>query len=289
MTVTRLIHEHGIRASSLSESALILRSYGLRPVLCIESRPTEDLELLQSKDATPLELQVSALSAAATANVAILFKTFALAYDAGAVLYHCRNLAKAYSAVVARFEQIRQIAGYPASESEFVQFGYQPEPYYELDALLSASRRVYDKIAHCVWEAFEGGGGMPNNIADVLLRLRSCPLPLAERLRNSWTCFGERLKDFRDCTQHFASTDLGFGNITMKRLDGEIWAAWARIPDNPEVKSKKKFTYTLGHDALTYGWEVSNEVISLATEAVAASSVSATPATRSEGATANKI
>jgi hypothetical protein len=206
--------------------------------------------------------------------VAVLFKAFALAYDAGAVLHHCRNLANAYGAIVAQFERIRSITGYEESASGFVSFGYQAEPYYELDALLSASRRVYDKIGYCVWEAFEGGGGMPRNVANLLVRLKSCPEPLGTRLRNSWTSVGKKLKDYRDCTQHFASTDIGMATVTMKRLADGVWTAWARIPDNPEVKSRKQFSYVCGYDALTYGWEVANEVISLATEVVATASAS---------------
>jgi len=230
--------------------------------------------LLLSTNGNLLDLQASALSSPWTTNVAVLFKAFALAYDAGAVLYHCRNLAKAYGAVVAQFERTRSIPGYEESTSGFVSFNHQAEPYYELDALLSASRRVYDKIGHCVWQAFEGGKGMPRNMADLLVKLKSCPQPLLARLNNSWTNVGEKLKDYRDYTQHFASIDIGGATVTMKRLADGVWTAWARIPDNPEVKSKKRFSYACEYDALTYGWEVANEVISLATEAVATASAS---------------
>jgi hypothetical protein len=61
---------------------------------------------------------------------------------------------------------------------------------------------------------------------------------------------------------------MGLGTVMMKRLGDGVWRAWARIPDNPQARSKKKFTYTLGLDALTYGWEVANEVVALATEVV---------------------
>jgi hypothetical protein len=205
-----------------------------------------------------------------------MLKTFALAYDVGAALHHCVNLAKAYESIVTNFQRIRSIPGFETSESEFASFGYQAEPYYELDALLSAGRRAYDKVGHCVWHAFEGGGGgMPDNMSQLLDRLSACPRPLGEHLRNSWLTVGERLKDYRDCTQHFASADLGLGSVTMTRVGDGVWKAWARIPDNPEAKSKRKFTYITGLDALTYGWDVVNEVVSLATEVVTAASESA--------------
>jgi hypothetical protein len=148
----------------------------------------------------------------------------------------------------------------------------------ELDALLSASRRAYDKIGQVVWAAFERRGQVPDNVAGVLKRSRSCPKELAERFGVSWALVGRKLKDYRDCTQHYASTPLGTDAITKRRLDGDLWGAWARIPDNPEVRAKGKFTYALELDALTYGWEVSNEVILLAAAAMAAAADAKRPA-----------
>jgi hypothetical protein len=106
----------------------------------------------------------------------------------------------------------------------------------------------------------------------LLGRLKTCPKQLAAGLGSSWTDVGEKLKDYRDCTQHHVSMDLGGTIVTMKCLGDGVWRAWARIPDNPETKSKKKFTYAAGHDALTYGWEVANEVLSLASAVVDAAS-----------------
>lgn len=252
----------------------------MRPVLAIEARPTGDLDLLLSGVGAVLGIQVSTLYSAPTSDGLLLLKTFALAYDVGAALHHCVNLAKAYESIVSNFQRIRAIPGFTTSDSDFASFGYQQEPYYELDALLSASRRAYDKIGHCVWHAFEGaGGGMPDNMAQLVDRLKACPEPLAESLRNSGLTVGARLKDYRDCTQHFASVDMGLGTVMMKHLGDGVWGAWARIPDNPQVRSKKKFTYTLSLDALTYGWEVANEVVALATKVVTAASASEQPTT----------
>jgi hypothetical protein len=61
----------------------------------------------------------------------------------------------------------------------------------------------------------------------------------------------------------------------MKNLREGVWRTWARIPDNPKANSKKKFTYRLELDALSYGWGVANEVNLLAAEAVNAASESA--------------
>lgn len=275
MTVTRIFHEGGLCARSTSESKHIVDNYGLRPVLVTEACATGDRDHLLSKCGVLLGIQASALYSDSTNNGVPMFKTFAIAYDVGAALHHCENLTKAYGSIVAKYQRIQSIPGIEASESDLANFSYQAEPYYELDALLSASRRVYNKIAYFVWQAFEGGGGgMPDNMGDLIGRLKACPEPLATRLRSSWINIGEKLKDYRDCTQHFASMDNGLTTVTMKRIEDGVWMTWARIPDNPEVKSKKKFTYAANHDALTYGWEVANEVISLASEAVALASAS---------------
>jgi len=281
---TRLLHQGGLITTSHVESALWAEKYGLRPVLRIEARSRGDLDLLLSRDGIPLGLQVTDLVSGATGNPRLVSNRFALAYDLGAAVHHCCNLAKTYATIVTQYLQIRSIPGLHESESDIAYFGYQTEPYYELDALLSASRRAYDKIGQCVWQAFERGGEMPGNVSSMLRRLSMCPAPLKERLQRSWLTFGAKLKDYRDCTQHFASIDLGMGSVAMKRLEGGLWIAWARIPDNPKANSKRKFTYAAGHDALTYGWEIVNEVAALATEivAVALSTASKEPAVEAE-------
>lgn len=282
--MTRFIHEGGLTSGSAPESKEILERYGARPVLRVEAGPTDDSVFLLSKTGRALSVQVTSFYSTPTSNVALLLKTFDLAYDVGACLYHCANLAKVYESIVGHFKRISLIPGFDMSTSSFASFGHQTEPYYELDALLSAARRAYNRIGHCAWQAFEGGGGgMPDNLSEAVDRLRTCPEPLAERLRKSWSTVGEGLKAYRDCTQHFASTDIGMGTVTMKQVADGVWRAWARIPDNPEVKSRKKFTYASGLDALTYGWEVVDEVVSLAAEVLTGAAAAGPPPETAEG------
>ena len=221
-----------------------------------------------SKEGSVLEFQLTALYSAGTSDVSVLFKTFALAYDLGAMLTTAGDSLRTYMSIVMRHELIRGASDHGEPEGGVAVFGYQGAPYYELDALLSAGRRAYDKIGSCVWQAFERRRDGPNDLGKMLFRFRNAPTALVERLRRSWTDVGAKLKDYRDCTQHFTSTDIGMEAVTMWRIAPNVWTAWARIPDNPEVKSKAKFTYALGHDALTYGWEVANEVIRLAGESI---------------------
>lgn len=274
----KFLHEGGLTAMSTAESRLFSANYGLNPVLMIESSKGTDVEILLSKLGVALGFPISALYSSPPGNPALLSKMIPLTYDLGAAIHHCRNLAKAYASTLSQYQRILSIDGHVEPEFDLASFGRQLEPYYELDALLSAGRRIYDKIGHCIWQAFEGNdGGMPRSFPDLLARLTRCPEPLKERLRWSWVNVGSKLRDYRDCTQHFASTDVGLGHVTMKRLAKGLWVAWARIPDNPETKSKKKFKYNADHDALTYGWEVVNEVTSLAAEAIAAAKASDSP------------
>jgi hypothetical protein len=280
MTITKFVHEGGLTSRSALESREISEKYGARPILAIEDRPPGNLDLLLSRGGGVLAVQASPFYSGGTLDVPLLLKTFALAYDVGAAVHHCVNLAKAYELIVANFQHMSSIPGFSISDSDLATYGFQAEPYYEFDALLSASRRSYDKIGHCVWQVFEGGVGMPANMEKILDRLTGCPEPLSERLRNSWLSVGKTLKDYRDCTQHFGSVDLGMGAVMMKGLGDGVWKAWARIPDNPEAKSKKKFTYVGALDALTYGWDVVNEVVSLATEVVTAAAASSSKTLR---------
>ena len=49
----------------------------------------------------------------------------------------------------------------------------------------------------------------------------------------------------------------------MSRLDYKVWSASVWIPDNPEDKSQEKFIYDSEIDALTYGWELTSEMVKL--------------------------
>lgn len=40
-----------------------------------------------------------------------------------------------------------------------------------------------------------------------------------------------------------------------------VWGAMARIPDNPEVRSKQRFSFKEDLDALTFGWQAACAVL----------------------------
>jgi len=76
---------------------------------------------------------------------------------------------------------------------------------------------------------------------------RSIPLPVRQAISDYWTTSGNRLADHRDVDQHHESLAKGCQLLgqsgTISRL--AIW-----LPDNPEQKAPKQFSYERQTDAL---------------------------------------
>ncbi len=253
-------------AAHLSELA---KSHGLRPIIVSElSNTGETRDFIVSVHNDLLEIRATQIYQA-MAKGKLFDVLHPLYYDVTSAVYHCKKMALAYVDLCNRNATLRLIPDLAKSESDTCILNSDGEPYFEFDALLSSLRRSYDKLGHVVWTAFgTKGGGRPDNYADTLRRCSTIPPSLASRLNASWSSTGARIKTFRDCTQHFASADFGFSSVWMRRLDHESWYAVAPIPDNPEVKSKSRFTYTAKLDALTYGWESLNEIVDASVEVV---------------------
>jgi hypothetical protein len=96
------------------------------------------------------------------------------------------------------------------------------------------------------------------------------PQHLHEQLRASWETYGVLLTHYRDCIHHYVPVDFGLASAFMRRHPSHAWTTTMRIPDNPETRSKKQFSFALGRDALTYAWEISDEVLGVTMATVAA-------------------
>jgi len=256
MTPKRIVHEGGVVARDAFESKGINDRLGLKPILLtLES----DHDVLLAQDGAILDVTLNDILEPNDEG-SLEKKSFAFYYDASAALYHCKQLANSYAVATSQFAK-----GWANSGSSLVYFSFEASPYFEFDALVSAARRAYDKSGHIIWQSFgDNKGGMPNNFADMLRRCTVLSSALRQSLETSWTVVGSKLKDYRDCTQHFASIDFARCNLAMSKLDENIWSASAMIPDNPEVKSKEKLSYNSRVDALSYGWQTTAEVIGLA-------------------------
>jgi len=269
----------GGRSERIDRPALISERYGVKPVVVIKriSRDkTIDL-LLRKTTQAPFGLEITDVTQKVPKISSVFFKGHNLIYLLEAVQYHCMQLARHYSRICKRFSEI---PGDESNDCDSALFSGAPEPYFEFDSLVTAVRRAYDSCRYLLWQYFGAAGeNMPGSI-DATLRLCSTlPPHLSERMKTSWSIYGEEVKEYRDCIQHYVPLDFGLSTIKMEKLDQGPWSARVLIPDNPSARSVEKFLYDKNRDALTYGWEVSNEILEVAMvllEAIAAHESSAT-------------
>ncbi|MEA3327548.1 MAG: hypothetical protein U9R53_09640 [Chloroflexota bacterium] len=243
--------------------------YDIRPLLITDqltqSRSQTYLLPIDNEKGT-LESQLSQLIPDSLENSDLLFSLFNIQYIIGATIYHCKRLAETYRQICYKFVnlpiQVRK-------ESNLTNFGRNPEPYYEFDALITAARRAYDSTRYILWRVFgPGRGSVPSSFPKTLPRCNNTPSSLATRLKTSWDKYGMKLTDYRDCIQHYAPLDYGLSYAQMVRLDDQVWSTTLLIPDNPEAKSKANLRYSTKIDALSYGWVLTNEIMDVATEII---------------------
>lgn len=201
-------------------------------------------------------------------SVDSIFPVYNLAYLVGAVGYHCQRLAELYIQITASFIHILQIPGNTFT-SDSKSFGYQQEPYYEFDSIISAARRSFDSMRFPLWKCFGAGrGSIPRSLASLLESALALPERLRCRLNQTWQRVGIPLTEYRDCIQHYVPVDFGMVLAHMELLPVDLWSTRIFIPDNPGVRSKELFTYTRRIDALEYSYEVANELLDLTVEVV---------------------
>lgn len=220
----------------------------------------ETSSLLRADSRTPFGLRITELFTGPLQPDA-MFHTHNIAYLVGAVAYHCARLAETYAAICRQFAYF---FGRTNTDSDFANYGYQTAPYHEFDAAITAARRAYDASRYLIWQRF-GGGGLfaPSSFARALKASAHLPDCLRSRLEKSWTEFGERITDYRDCIQHYVPIDFGFASASMEKVADTFWSVRIRIPDNPEARSKEKFTYAQGRDALSYCRQVAEELLTV--------------------------
>lgn len=199
-----------------------------------------------------------------TLSDSLITSLYNVEYITGATIYHCKQLAEIYSYICHKFANLPEVV---IKDSNSMGFGNFREPLYEFDALITAARRTYDTTRYILWHVFgPGRGSIPNSFPRTLPHCNNMPSPLATRLEESWDKYGEKLTEYRDCIQHYAPLNLGISSNKMVRIEENLWSTSIFMPDNPEVKSTKKFRFSDEIDALTYGWVLTNEVTEIAIE-----------------------
>ena len=283
MQTCRYVFEHGIelragvgawlisnaspdqQVSFDSPSHAIEHLHPMRPLLLTERRSYGgDVTWLLRCDGRQLFAEGISTLMQRQLDGSTLYPVHHLAYLLGAFGYHCQKLAELYVQLAARYCQITQIPGHP-NDGDVAYFSHEAEPYFEFDALLGVARRAYDSTRYLLWPRFGSGkGSVPRSLEALLKSSSHVPSALHSRLLASWTRFGVLLTDYRDCINHYVPVDFGLASVFMRRHSSGAWTTMVRIPDNPRVRSKNQFTFTLNRDALTYAWELDDEVLALA-------------------------
>lgn len=254
---------HNCQEPVTCDPSRIFADYHLRPIVLTVNLPKSSRYfLVPDSTGRLLEIEMSELTQIAPfQNRLFVMQNFDLSYTVGAVIHHCHQLAQAYVKVCQEFSRIP----FPSREiSSPCVFSDQSEPYYEFAALITAARRFYTTARRPIWIAFGCGGSIPSSFEKTVTRCTKMPSNLRQQLDQSWSLYGEKLKDYRDCIEHYTQLGDHIPFAFMEHLDKRLWTAWLRIPDNPQAKSIKNFHYDYKLDALTYGWTVTNEVVKLA-------------------------
>lgn len=291
MSISRIIFEHGVELSAARHSVkmevdgislaqiydTVRAKYFVRPILLTEvvgsfsdvTRERHSVLTLNGLD--QLNLRLSSLSLPQglpeADYISLRRPAMNLQYTAGAIVYHCQELALLYSRICDEIVGIRQLV---PIEGDHSSLAYQSEPYYETEALITAARRTYDALRYILWKSFgPGGRDTPSNFSKTLGACDRIPDALRSSLTNSWANYGVKMTAYRHCIQHYVPVTFHLQTASMERIAGDVWTIRLRLPDNPEKKSQTAFEFAGNLDALTYCWELANEVLRVAAEVLA--------------------
>jgi hypothetical protein len=242
-------------AMSVSDPNTVLTNFGVRPVLAEgSSQNTMVSFLLPAIRGRLLEIYRSELD---------LLKP--LKYVMGSMIYHCSALARLYAEECTRLaeEATGEIGsdGKTSRENEKKVVTRIEAPFYEFETLMTKIVLGYEYIRYPIWRKYQSGTETPRNFTDTIKR---CKLPPAIEKRiilSKDNCYLPA-KKFRHCIQR--NLDIGSSSWCMFEKKYELlWLFAARLPDNPEEKSAKNFTFDEELDALTVAWEYVSEFFAL--------------------------
>ena len=242
----------------------VYTKYHVRPILLTSSYSSEHSMLLPSIPMRSLDVELSELDNKNFEDVSFQHLSN-LIYSMETMLYRCKQLAEVYCRIYRSFVSFQY--GY-LKKVDKVILGGNPETYFEFDALVTDVMRLYEVLRYVIWIKFgTPKNDVPRSYEDMLkkipLRKKGFPSLLFDRLNDNWSIIGDRAKKYRDCLQHNSPIIRGRPYVRMSRLDDKVWSASIWIPDNPEDKSQEKFIYDSKIDALTYGWELTSEMVKL--------------------------
>lgn len=133
---------------------------------------------------------------------------------------------------------------------------------------------MYDSISKVLWKHHvgrpKGRWRSIRTLVESETELATIPAEFAERLKQSWDAFGEKLTDYRDFVMHMAPLAGDEGATWMNRYGGR-WGATVGLPTNPKSKSREVFDNVQGAgiDALGYCHGIAAHLVGLCEELMA--------------------
>jgi len=244
--------------------AQIIDRYSIKPVVAYYSSidMTPSRVFLLSRELVPLEFQLSDLGSKLLAASEFNGETHNLLYVLRSVAYHAARLA------VIEHDIVRLFHSLPLGDDKSHSGCFQTsgEQFFELDSGLVASRRAYEFIKNWIWASLvPTPGTRPRNFTHFLKTMEAKKTPCYLRLQQSWTQYGSKLTEYRDCVLHNTAIDFGITTAHMKQLPNGAWSIATLIPKNPQTKSRSRFQFETNFDAMTLIWEIANELFSLVT------------------------
>lgn len=190
------------------------------------------LAILQSQFLSPLEEGPDERFRSAYFDLELL------PYSLGAACHSLYELARMHRDRVAHntAPTIRETAVVVLTPHERDQLSFMA------DTFLDAVRRSQDAAIHYLSRSFSLS--LPSSMSDLVKKLRKGQLPVPAVLRQEilkyWDTHGQRLKDYRDLSQHHT---LVTSDARLPRSsDGRV-GIYLLLPSNPEVKSAGKLTF----------------------------------------------
>ena len=257
------------QATSVDFASLAIETnYGVRPILMIENHPSgKELETgLFSPKGGAAPNPMPLLDAVSVVSLITPFRS--LRYVLGAVLYHCGQLTRHYADTWRSFHASPAVRNTQSDIVNFSQHSLQEHGYYEFDALVTDVNRCYETIRFPLWHAFGGKAtasktGPRKSYKRTLKACEGLPAELSTYLNWDWNKFGSRADAYRDFIHHYFPLDRGFSQAWMVRVGDNVWSGSMLIPDNPEDKSPRKFRYVSDIDALSFGWDLTIQLLEL--------------------------
>ncbi|MBW2045590.1 MAG: hypothetical protein JRI96_12020 [Deltaproteobacteria bacterium] len=186
-----------------------------------------------------------------------------LYYLVGSAFYHCRRLAEEYCNTILSYLKIAKKIKVLQGKKPPILMG-QTAPYYEFDSLISSAIQALEISRYIIWRFFKHPREktLPRSWKNLLQHIK-LPDDLRQKINNFQKQFGIKIKDYRDCIQHYIPLTGGFSNANINVEDRGVLKVYFFIPDNPEARSYKDFKFALKIDALNFGWVLTNELLHL--------------------------